>query len=65
MTNDRQSDIELIHAELRALRKHAASRSRALLEGVDVLLSVAESHINRVMQAVRWGVSNLGDWETP
>ncbi len=66
MNDERLSDVELIRAELRALRRHiAVSPCRDQLEEADTLLSVAESHVNRAVQEVRWGVSHQGHQEAP
>ena len=48
------TDIESIRTELRALRKHIArSASKALLEEVDVMLSVTESYVDATVLTVR------------
>ena len=48
------TDIESIRTELRALSKHITrSASKALLEEVDVMLSVTESYVDAAVLTVR------------
>ncbi|QOF71494.1 hypothetical protein IG197_27780 [Aminobacter sp. SR38] len=62
MNDEKLSDVELIRAELRALRRHIAlSPFRDQLEEADTLLSVAESHVERAVQSARWSAFQRRD----